>query len=217
MIVRACPPRFEQATLPVFCYIDPISTTDHCQRMPRYNNIAILLHWFIALLIISAFILGVTMVNIPGITPTKLKYFSWHKWVGVTVLTLACLRLLWRLFHQAPPYPDSMPAWQKKAANSLHGLLYVLMFAVPLSGYFFTLALGVPVVYLGIIPLPVLIEPNPAIKESLRLLHFSLNLTLFICICLHVLAALKHHFIDRDDVMKRMLPTISSSAKKDFS
>ncbi len=184
--------------------------------MPRYNNIAILLHWLIALLIISAFILGVTMTDIPGFTPTKLKYFSWHKWIGVTVLALACMRLLWRLFNQAPPYPASMPAWQKKAAYGLHGLLYVLMFAVPLSGYFYTLAAGVPVVYFGIIPLPVLIEPHPELKASLRLLHYCLNVTLFICICLHVLAALKHHFIDRDDVMKRMLPT-ASSTNKDLS
>jgi cytochrome b561 len=185
--------------------------------MPRYNNIAILLHWLIALLILSAFALGVTMVNMPGITPTKLKYYSWHKWIGVTVLALACIRLLWRLFHAVPPYPVSMPAWQKKAANGLHGLLYVLMFAVPISGYFFTLAAGVPVVYLGIIPLPVLIAPNPEIKGALRLLHVSLNVTLFICICLHVLAALKHHFIDRDNVMKRMLPAFRSSSDKDLS
>lgn len=184
--------------------------------MPRYNNIAIMLHWLIALLIISAFILGVTMVDIPGFTPTKLKYFSWHKWIGVTILGLACLRLLWRLFHDAPPYPDSMPTWQQKTANGLHGLLYVLMFAVPLSGYFYTLAAGVPVVYLGIIPLPVLIEPHPELKTSLRLLHVSLNVTFFICICLHILAALKHHFIDHDGVLQRMLPTTSSTSK-DFS
>lgn len=185
--------------------------------MPRYTNIAILLHWLIALLIVCAFLLGVTMVNIPGFTPTKLKYYSWHKWVGVTVLGLACLRLLWRLFHSAPAYPDAMPAWHQKAAHGLHGLLYALMFAVPVSGYFFTLAAGVPVVYLGIVPLPVLIGPHPEIKESLRLLHFSLNLTLFICICLHVLAALKHHFIDRDDVMRRMLPIFKPSTHKDLS
>jgi cytochrome b561 len=183
--------------------------------MPRYTNLAILLHWLIALLIICAFVVGVTMVNIPGITPTKLKYFSWHKWIGVTVLALACMRLLWRIFHPAPPYPASMPAWQQKAASGLHGLLYVLMFAVPVSGYFFTLASGVPVVYLGIIPLPVFIGPHPELKESLRFLHKALDLTLFICICLHVLAALKHQFIDRDQVLNRMWPLLSSSKNKD--
>src|SRR6185312_2245939 len=115
--------------------------------MQRYTRTAVVLHWLIALLIICAFTLGLVMTDIPGITPTKLKYFSWHKWLGVTVLGLACLRLLWRLTHRAPPYPDSMPSWQQKAANVLHGLLYVLIFAVPLSGYFYTLSAGVPVVY----------------------------------------------------------------------
>jgi cytochrome b561 len=183
--------------------------------MPRYTNIAILLHWLIAVLIVCAFVLGVTMVDIPGITPTKLKYFSWHKWIGVTVLAIACLRLLWRLFHVAPPYPASMPSWQQKAASALHALLYVLMFAVPVSGYFYTLAAGVPVVYLGLVPLPVLIDPDPAIKPVLRLLHVYLDWTLFACVCLHVLAALKHQFIDRDGLMKRMMPAFPSSRHKD--
>lgn len=183
--------------------------------MSRYSTIAILLHWLVALLIVSAFLLGITMVSIEGITPTKLKYFSWHKWLGVTVFGLACLRLLWRLWHPAPPYPAGMPGWEKKAAHGLHGLLYALMFAVPLSGYFFTLASGVPVVYLGILPLPVLIDPNPDLKASLRLLHFSLNLIFFVSIGLHVLAALKHHLIDRDDVLKRMLPSFQSPADRE--
>src|SRR5437868_10060814 len=114
--------------------------------MDRYSKTAIALHWLIALLIVAAFILGLVMTDIPGLTPTKLKYFSWHKWIGVTVFGLACLRLLWRLTHRAPSHPDSMPAWQKNAAHALHGLLYVLIFAVPLSGYFYSLASGVPVV-----------------------------------------------------------------------
>ena len=68
----------------------------------KYTKTAILLHWLIAILIIGAFALGVTMVDIPGLTPTKLKYFSWHKWIGVTVLGLACVRLLWRLANRPP-------------------------------------------------------------------------------------------------------------------
>lgn len=174
--------------------------------MSGYTKTAMLLHWLMALLIVSGFALGVTMVNIPGITPAKLRYFSWHKWIGVTVLGLACVRLLWRLTHPAPAYPDTMSLWQQKAAGSLHHLLYVLIFAVPISGYFYTLAAGVPVVYLGIVPLPVLIESNQELKPILKLLHFTLNMTLLACASLHVLAALKHHFIDRDGVLKRMLP-----------
>ncbi|WP_442947210.1 cytochrome b [Noviherbaspirillum sp.] len=172
----------------------------------RYTKVAIFSHWLVALLIVSAFALGVTMVDIPGITPTKLKYFSWHKWLGVTVLTLACLRLLWRLTHAAPAYPDNMPVWQQGAAHSLHGLLYVLMFAVPLSGYFYSLAAGVPVVYLGIVPLPVLIAPDPELKALLKEVHYWLNVVLLGSVLLHLAAALKHQFIDRDGIFKRMLP-----------
>lgn len=174
--------------------------------MQRYTLPAILMHWLIGLLIIAAFALGVTMVDIPGITPTKLKYFSWHKWLGITVLGLACLRLLWRLGHKAPVYPASMANWQQSAAHGLHGLLYVLMFAIPVSGYLYSLAAGVPVVYLGIIPMPALIEPNPELKTLLKSVHYWLNMTLLALFVLHVAAALKHQFIDRDGVLKRMLP-----------
>lgn len=174
--------------------------------MPRYTLPAILLHWLVGLLIIAAFALGVTMVDIPGITPTKLKYFSWHKWLGITVLGLACLRLLWRLGHKAPAYPAGMAGWQQSAAHGLHGLLYVLMFVIPVSGYFYSLAAGVPVVYLGIVPMPALIEPNPELKSLLKSVHYWLNMTLLVLFVLHVAAALKHQFIDRDGVLKRMLP-----------
>lgn len=174
--------------------------------MQRYTKVAMLLHWLMAVLIVSTFALGVTMVDIPGLTPTKLKYFSWHKWLGITILGLACLRLLWRLTHPAPAYPAGMQQWQQKAASALHLLMYFLIFAVPLSGYFYSLAAGVPVVYLGIIPLPVLIDANQEWKPVLKLVHYSLNLTLLAGFCLHVLAALKHQFVDRDGIFKRILP-----------
>ncbi|HJW55149.1 MAG TPA: cytochrome b [Burkholderiaceae bacterium] len=174
--------------------------------MTRYTRTAILLHWLSAALIVSGFVLGVTMVDIPGLTPTKLKYFSWHKWIGVTVLGLACARLLWRLAYPAPTYPQTMPHWQQKAATALHVMLYVLLFAVPVSGYFYSLAAGVPVVYLGVIPLPVLMDANPALKPVLKQVHYLLDMTLLAAVGLHVLAALKHQFIDRDGVVKRILP-----------
>ena len=174
--------------------------------MQRYSSPAIALHWLIALLIVSAFALGVTMVDIPGLTPTKLKYFSWHKWMGVTVLGLACVRLVWRLTHSTPAYPVGMAAWQQQAAHALHGLLYVLIFAIPLSGYFYSLAAGVPVVYLGVIPLPALIDADPVLKPILKQVHYALNMLLLGAVTFHLLAALKHHFIDKDGVLKRMLP-----------
>jgi cytochrome b561 len=174
--------------------------------MPRYTTTAIVFHWLIALLIVGAFVMGLVMTDIPGITPTKLKYYTWHKWAGVTILLLAALRLLWRLKNGAPAYPASMPAWQKSAASGLHHLLYLLMFAVPLSGYFYTLSAGIPVVWFGVLPLPVLIEANPALKPVLKEVHFWLNMTLAALVLAHVGAALKHHFIDRDGVLQRMLP-----------
>ena len=172
----------------------------------KYSGTAILLHWLIALMIVCSFTLGLVMVNIPGLTLTKLKYFSWHKWSGVTILALACLRVLWRLTHAAPPYPAGIPRWQISAAHLMHLLLYVLIFAVPLTGYFYSLAAGVPVVYLGLFPLPVLIAKNRALADILKMAHYVLNMTMLVCVCLHLLAALKHHFIDRDEILKRMLP-----------
>jgi cytochrome b561 len=172
----------------------------------RYTGVAILFHWLIALMIIGSFSMGLFMTELAP-SPTKLKYFSWHKWAGVTILGLATLRLLWRLGHKAPVYPASMPAWQQTSANFLHGALYVLMFAVPLSGYFYTLSAGYPVVYFGLWELPVLIAKNDAWKPVLKEVHFWLNMLLAGCVAMHVAAALKHHFIDRDGILKRMLPS----------
>ncbi|MEH6438310.1 cytochrome b [Massilia sp. DD77] len=174
--------------------------------MQRYTTIAIVLHWLLAVLIIGAFVMGLVMTDIPGLTPTKLKYYSWHKWAGVTVLGLAALRLLWRLANRPPAYADAMPAWQRGAAHGLHWLLYVLMIAVPLSGYFYSLAAGVKVMYFGLVELPVLIGPDPELKTVLKSLHYWLNMLLAGLVGLHVLAALKHQFVDRDGVMARMLP-----------
>ncbi|CDG80993.1 cytochrome b [Janthinobacterium agaricidamnosum] len=174
--------------------------------MQRYTKTAMLLHWLIALLIIAAFTLGLVMTGIPGFSPSKLKYFSWHKWLGVTVLGLACLRVLWRRFNVPPPHPLNMPVWQKKAADGMHIVLYLLIFGVPVSGYLFTLAAGIPVVYLGLFQLPVFMAPNPELKPLLREIHYLLNMTMAAAVAAHVLAALKHQFIDRDGVLQRMLP-----------
>ncbi len=174
----------------------------------RYDGGAIALHWLMALLIVGAFFLGLTMTDMPGITPTKLKYYNWHKWIGVTVLALAVLRALWRIAHAAPPLPASIPRWQQQISAATHMLLYVLVFAVPLSGYFYSLAAGFKVVYLGVLPLPVLIDPNPTLKPILKAVHFWLNMGMAGLVLMHIAAALKHHLIDRDNVLLRMLPLL---------
>jgi cytochrome b561 len=174
--------------------------------MQRYTLTAIVLHWLVAILIVGAFTLGLVMTDIPGISPAKLRYYSWHKWAGVTVLLLAALRLLWRLKNRPPAFPDAMPRWQRGAAHGLHHLLYVFILAVPLSGYFYTLAAGFPVVWFGLVELPVLIAKNPALAETLKPVHYWLNMAMAAVVALHVLAALKHQFVDRDDTLRRMLP-----------
>jgi cytochrome b561 len=175
-------------------------------KTARYTGTAIFLHWLMALAIIAAFGMGITMTDIPGITPSKLRLFNWHKWLGVTILGLATIRLLWRLTHPAPALPASLPQWQKQAAELTHYALYILIFAIPLSGYFYSLAAGFPVVYLGIVPLPVLIEPNTELKIVLKNLHYWLNMGLAVLVLAHLGAALKHHFLDRDTILMRILP-----------
>ena len=172
----------------------------------RYSATAMGLHWLIALMIVAGFYLGWIMTDIPGFTPTKLKYFSWHKWIGVTVFALAVIRLAWRLTHRAPDMPRGMAPLQKLAAEVAHVFLYVLMLVIPISGYLYSSAAGIQVVYLGIVPLPTLIGPDAALKVMLRIVHIWLNYTLLALVTVHVLAALKHHFIDRDGLLTRMIP-----------
>jgi cytochrome b561 len=175
-------------------------------KRESYTRTAIAFHWLIALLIVCGFALGWVMTDIPGFTPTKLRYFSWHKWIGVTVFALAVVRILWRATHAAPPMPRRMPLWQRGAAHLVHLLLYVLMIAIPVSGYLYSSAANVPVVYLGLIPLPRIIAPDPQLKEVLKNLHIALNYTLLVLVALHVVAAIKHQLIDRDGLLSRMIP-----------
>jgi cytochrome b561 len=126
--------------------------------------------------------------------------------MGVTVLALAMIRVLWRKANRPPAHVASMSPLQVKLADYTHYLLYFLIFAVPISGYLYTTAAGVPVVYLGLFKIPSLFEADPALKELLKPVHYWLNMVLAAVVAGHVLAALKHQFIDRDGVLKRMLP-----------
>jgi len=174
----------------------------------RYTGMAIGLHWIVVALIAAAWALGLTMVDLP-LSPQKLRVYSWHKWTGVTIFLLALARLAWRAAHRPPALPVSMPAWQSRAAAASHALLYALLLAIPLSGWLFSSASGVPVVYLGLVQLPDLVGRDKALAELLKQVHVVLNCALFVTACVHVAAALKHHFLDRDDVLTRMLPFVS--------
>jgi cytochrome b561 len=171
---------------------------------PRYTAIAIALHWLAAALIVCGFTLGLSMVGLP-LSPRKLVWYLWHKSIGITVFLLTCARLAWRAGHPPPP-PPAMPDWQRRAAALSHAALYVLLLAIPLSGWLYSSATGVQVVYLGLLPLPDLVPKDKALAAVLRACHVSLNFTLLALVCVHAAAALKHHCVDRDTVLWRMLP-----------
>jgi cytochrome b561 len=169
----------------------------------RYSTPAIVLHWLMALLIFAGFPLGLYMVDLP-LSPDKLKLYSYHKWIGITVLMLAAIRLSWRLTHTPPPLPDSVAAWQRHAGAIVHGLLYLLMIAIPLSGWLMSSAKGFQTVWFGVLPLPDLIGKDKALGELLAEVHKILNFTLLGLVVLHVGAALQHHFIERQPFLQRM-------------
>ena len=171
----------------------------------RYTATAIALHWLIFVSIACGFTLAVYMVDLP-LSPAKLKYFSWHKWIGVTVFMLALVRVAWRLTHRAPPHTAALPPWQRRAAAIMHGALYVLMLVIPLTGWIYSSAAGVPTVYLGVISLPDLVVKDKALAELMKSVHVTLNYTLLVLVVMHAAAALQHHFFIRDNVLSRMLP-----------
>jgi cytochrome b561 len=170
----------------------------------RYTPIALAFHWLLALAIVSSFSVGVYMADLP-FSPTRLKLYNWHKWAGVVILTLSALRLLWRLTHRPPP-DIAMPVWQHRAAHAAHWAMYALFFAVPLSGWAYSSAAGFPIVLFGVLPLPDFVSANRELAEAIKPVHGNLAWGLAAVVLLHVAAALKHHFIDRDGLLHRMLP-----------
>jgi len=171
-----------------------------------YNRGAIALHWVTAALIFANLLLGLSMVGLP-ISPRKLSWYVVHKSIGITIFLLSSLRLAWRALRPHPS-PVPMPAWQRRAAAVSHGLLYLLLFVIPLSGWIYSSATGVHVVYLGLVPLPDLVGKDRALGDVLRLVHLSLNALLVAVVCVHVAAAVRHHVVDRDAVLARMLPLV---------
>lgn len=172
----------------------------------RYSGTAMALHWLMAALMVAGFVLGLYMTEL-ALSPQKLRLYAWHKWVGVTVFALLWLRLVWRLI-QRPPSPLPAPAWQQRAASFIHGLLYVLMVAVPVSGWLMSSAGGFQTVWFGVLPLPDLLAKNPPLFELLKEVHEALGNGLAVAVGLHVLGALKHYFIDRDGTLTRMWPRL---------
>ena len=172
-----------------------------------YGAVAILLHWLMAILLIALTVLGVYMSGLPdvGFDKTKLTLIVYHKEYGILALGLAMLRLAWRVGNALPELVKELPDWQKVAARCVHLCFYALMFALPISGWLMSSATSIPVYFFGF-RLPDLIPHNEYRFQLLIEVHKWLGYALIGFILLHAGAALRHHFISRDDTLKKILP-----------
>jgi cytochrome b561 len=174
----------------------------------RYGLISRFLHWMMALLILAMIGVGAYMADLAKEDPLRAQLYTLHKEIGVTLLSLAVIRILWVLVSRAPVMPAALHRWEVILAKSTVGLLYLLMLATPIAGYLMTNTGGKPISYFGLFDMPVLVGENHDLHETLEEVHEFLAFSILALVGLHVLGAIKHRFIDRDpkaDVLKRML------------
>ncbi len=169
-----------------------------------YRPVAIILHWVTVLMMAFVFGLGLSLAWLDPPQQIKPAMFVSHEWIGVVILGLALARLVWRVRNPPPP-PLPGPAWQHRVAETVHWAIYALLIAVPLLGYVASTALGFPVVWLGILPLPDF-GKNMDLGWGALWVHRRLAWLLGGLIGMHVGAALFHHLIQRDATLTRMIP-----------
>jgi cytochrome b561 len=171
----------------------------------RWGHLAQFLHWLIVALIITQVILASIAEDLP-IGVKKLAMYARHKSVGITILALAVIRLLWRWLNPTPTLPTTLKPYERTLAGLTHFGLYLLLFAMPLTGWMMTSARGFPVSWFGFFQLPDFVPKNDALYDAMKGTHHVLATLLYAIVFLHVAAALKHHFFLKDDVLRRMLP-----------
>ena len=172
----------------------------------HWGAVAKFLHWTIALLIVLLAIIGWRMISLPN-SPDKIFVYAMHKSFGITVLALVAIRLAWRLFAGAAPKPPaSFVGWQRGLSGFVHFGLYAVMIAMPLSGWIFNSASNFPLKWFNTIRVPAIVGADPQLKAFAQTAHLWLFWALAVLVFLHVAGALKHHFVDRDDVLRKMLP-----------
>ena len=194
----------------------------------RYSTVAIVLHWLMAALIIWQIWIGIWMtgaINDPETQAAAYDAFQFHKSLGLSLLVLAILRLLWRLFHRVPALPAHMPPWQRLAARLSHIALYLFMIFIPLTGWLYVstgwnseagMAFQVPTVWFGMFEWPHIpgIEGASGLADIVIEMHEIMAFALIALLVFHVAAALKHHFADRDHVLWSMAPFIRNPSRK---
>ncbi len=171
----------------------------------RYGIVAVTFHWLMALLVIGLLCVGLYMTSLK-ISAQKLQLYGWHKEFGLLVLFLVIIRLSWRFININPTLPSSIPAWQRFIAHAVQWALLGFMIAMPITGWLVTSAAGLAPSFFGLFVLPTLVAPDDHLRHVFADMHEWIAYGLIATICAHVGAALKHHFIDKDDVLRRMLP-----------
>ena len=172
----------------------------------RWGATSPLLHWPIAVLTLSIGAVGLVMGELPR-SPKWFWVYTLHKSLGLTVLALVLVRIAWRLYAGAPPPVEGTPRWQARLASLTHGAIYVLILAMPLSGWLYDSASGLrPFRWFGLAEVPKLSPPHEALADAMHETHELLFWVLIALVIGHAGAALYHHFVRRDATLARMLP-----------
>ena len=172
-----------------------------------WGALAKLFHWITAALVFGQIVLGWVAVCW-RLSPLKADLYVWHKSLGMLTLTVVLLRLLWRMANPTPALPADMPRWEFRCARASFILLYAILIAMPLTGWLLNSALNIPVLLFWTIPLPTLIAPDDAVTRMMSGAHLALFLLLAALLCVHIAAALRHHYVRRNKVLARMLPAL---------
>jgi len=171
----------------------------------RYSTGAIILHWLIAIAVILNWQIAENAEHLEG--AARSAVMANHKALGITILILTLFRLAWRFIKTPPPLASTLKPWEARLAKTVHLLFYVLLIGLPLGGWLANSFFGQGVSVFGIFTLPALpLGQNPETGEGIFEIHATLGTVMLVLIVLHVLGALKHHFLDKDGNLYRMLP-----------
>lgn len=171
----------------------------------HWGTLAKLFHWTIAILVISTLALGAWMTELEP-SADKMRWYALHKSIGLSILVLMLLRLLWRSIDTRPRQAPGIGPIARRVSRTVHASFYVLLIAMPISGWIYNSAANFPLRWFGWVHVPALAAPDPALKQLALGVHETLFYIILALVVLHIAGALKHHFMDRDNSLRRMLP-----------
>lgn len=182
-----------------------------------YGLVSILLHWLVALAVIGLFVLGLWMVDLTYYSSWYKTAPFWHKSIGIILAAALFARLLWRFGNPQPKAPSDHKPWEIRLAQITHFLLYTILFGILISGYLISTAKGQGIRVFDWFEVPALVTELPQQADRAGAIHYWLALALMALVILHALGALKHHFIDRDPTLIRILKPGSGNTKENLN